>query len=192
MPRKKQKKSPTAVPFDKFMGKYAGDIRAGLAADLRGKTRSTLASFMASVQKGKFVLGRLSTSHMIWDEVEQWWPVRLLRAAAEQNDAEAYKRILHFWLCRLGLAPPDGVLIAFQWKQGRPNETEMIYGAWVAQGRPPLDWRHCDALAKAFYEDEFAKAKSDVKLRKNLRDRVRGTILRHEAAAAAIKSSRIS
>jgi len=174
------------------MGKYAGEIRAGLAADLRSKTRRTLASFTASVEKGKFVPGRLSTSHMIWDEIEQSWPVRLLRAAAQQNDAEAYKRLLHFWLCRLGAAPPEGVLTAFQWKRGRPNETEMIHGAWVAQRRPPLDWRHCDALAKAFYKDEFAKAKSDVKLRKNLRDRVRGTILRHEPAAAAIKSSPIS
>jgi len=35
---------------------------------------------------------------MLWDEVLELWPVRLLRAAAEKNEAERYKRLLHFWL----------------------------------------------------------------------------------------------
>jgi hypothetical protein len=196
MSSKKQKKSPMAVPFDKFMGNYAGDLRAGLAADRAAERRSntgiSLASLIASLEKGEYEPPRLIVSHMLWDKVEQWWPVRLLRAAAEQNDREAYKRLLHFWLCNLHVPPPEGVLTSFRWKRGRPNETEMIYAAWVAQGRPPLDWRHCDELAKTFYKDEFAKAKSDLKLRKNLRDRVRATIRRHQPVGPATKSPPIS
>src|SRR5260370_9240550 len=140
MPSKKEKKSPMAVPFDKFMGNYAGDLRAGLAADQAAKGHSnSFASLFASLEKGKYEPPRFIVSHMLWDEVEQWWPVRLLRAAAEQNDREAYKRLLHFWLCNLDVPPPEGVLTPFRWTRGRPNETEMIYVAWVAQGRPPLD-----------------------------------------------------
>lgn len=192
MPSKKPKKSPMAVPFDKFMGKYAGDLRAGLAADQRSKTGLSPSSLIASVEKGEYEPPRFILSHMLWDEVEQWWPVRLLEAAAEHNDVEAYKRLLHFWLCNLGVPPPEGVLTPFRWTRGRPNETEMIYLAWVAQGRPALDWRYCDELAKTFYKVEFAKSKSDLKLRKNLRDRVRGTIRRHEPVAPTTKSPPIS
>jgi hypothetical protein len=184
MPSKKQKKSPTAVPFEKFMGNYAGDLRAGLAADQAAKGHSSsFASLFAALEKGECEPPRPIVSHMLWDEVEQWWPVRLLRAAADQNDREAYKRLLHFWLCNLHVPPPEGVLTSFRWKRGRPQETEMIHAAWVSQGRPPLDWRRCDELAKTFYKDEFAKAKPNSKFRKNLRDRVRATIRRHEPVA---------
>jgi hypothetical protein len=36
----------------------------------------------------------------------------------------------------------------------------MIYAAWVAKGRPPLRWRILEELAKTFYPDQFANAKS--------------------------------
>jgi hypothetical protein len=87
---------------------------------------------------------------------------------------------------------PKGVLIPFRWKRGRPNETERIYEAWIAKGRPATNWRVCDDLARAFYVDEFAQARSSPILRKRLRDRIRGTIQRHQLLEAATKSASIS
>jgi len=56
MPGTKPKKSPAAVPFNQFMGKYAGAIRAGLAADeaaeQRRKIGISLAELIASKEKG--------------------------------------------------------------------------------------------------------------------------------------------
>jgi hypothetical protein len=42
---------------------------------------------------------------------------------------------------------PKDVLIPFRWKNGRPNETEEIYEAWIAKGRPATSWRVCDDLS---------------------------------------------
>jgi hypothetical protein len=130
------------------------------------------------------------TSGADWEEVAQWWPIRLLREAAEEGDSEGCKRLLAFFLSELGVRLPKGVLIPFQWKRGRPNETEEIYKAWIAKGRPAPSWRVCDELAKAFYAAEFAEAKSNSNLGKKLRDRVHATLLRHELAAT--KSAPIS
>jgi hypothetical protein len=128
----------------------------------------------------------------MWKEVADWWPVRLLQDAAAEGDSEGCKRILHYFLTSLGVQLPQGVLVPFRWKRGRPNETEGIYEAWIAKGQPAPAWRVCDDLAKTFYGDEFARAKSNPSLRKRLRDRVRATILRHQLALAATKSAPIS
>ena len=60
----------------------------------------------------------------------------------------------------------------------------MICAAWEAAGKPEPKTRLLNKLAKDFYPAEFAKSESDYKLRKNLQNRVLGTILRHKARAA--------
>jgi hypothetical protein len=101
----------------------------------------------------------------------------MLREAAEQGDSEGCKRLLDYFLSNLGIRLPKGVLVPFRWTPGRPKETERIHEEWIAKGRPVLNWRVCDELAKTFYPEEFARAQANASLRKRLPDRVRATIL---------------
>ena len=183
------KKSPTTLPIRKFFGKYANAIEKAPAAEER-RLYPNVAALIELIEKGEHEPPRMTTSGAVWEEVKQWWPIRVLREAAEEGDSEGYKTLLHWFLSELGVRLPKGVLIPFRGKPGRPNKTEGIYEAWIAKGRPATTGRVCDDLAKTFYADEFAQAKSNPNLRKKLRDRVRATILRH--ALAATKSAPIS
>jgi hypothetical protein len=151
-----------------------------------------VAALIELLDKGEDEPPRMITSGPFWEEVEQWWPIRLLREAAEEGDSEGCKRLLYFFLSELGVRLPKGVLIPFRGKRGRPNKTEGIYEAWIAKGRPATTGRVCDDLAKTFYAAEFAQAKANPNLRKKLRDRVRSTIVRHRLALDATKSPSIS
>jgi hypothetical protein len=166
---------PTTLPIPKFFGKYWKPIEEALAREEKSIT-------MESLVKGEHGRVRFITDGMLWDELREWWPVQLLRAAAKENDREGYKRVLSYFLLKVVARPPQGVLTPFRWKRGRPEETESVYHAWIAMGRPSLNWRILDELAKLYYADHFARARSDAKLRKNLRDRIGETIRRHERA----------
>ena len=182
-------KSPTTLPVRKFFGKYASAIEKARAAEERQWSGTTFREILKNAEYEPF---RLISTADLWGEVGQWWPIRLLRQAAEEGDREGCKRLLDYILLHLGVQLPPGVLISFRWKRGRPNETEGIYEAWIAKGQPAVTWRVCDDLAKTFYPNEFAQAKCNPNLRKKLRDRVRGTILRHLLALGATKSVAIS
>ena len=184
------KKNPAAVPVQKFFGKYHAAIKKGHAAEERQRSIATVAGLVELIEKGEYEAPRWITSGEMWDEVRGWWPVRLLREAADEDDSEGFKRILHYFLTSLDVSPPKGVLIPFRWKRGRPNETEGIYEAWIAKGRPSLTWRVCEDLAKTFNGDEFAHAKSNPILRRKTRNRVRAAILRHQLVAT--KPARVS
>ena len=184
------RKSPTAQPIKKFFGKYANEIFAAEARQRQGTI--TLRDLSPKLGEEDFAPPRLIDPSRTWEELAEWWPFRLLRKAAAEKDAEGYKRLLHYFLLQLGVSPPKGVLVAFRWKVGRPGEAELIYAAWVSKGRPALNWRTLDGLAKVFYPDQFAKCLSDGKLRKNLRDRVGNAIRRHESQVAATKPHSIS
>jgi hypothetical protein len=181
------KKQPTTLSIPKFFGKYSTPIEQAHAAEERQRNMNA-AKLMEIIERGEYEAPRMIKSEMLWEEVERWWPIRLLREAVDEGDSEGCKRLLHYFLSRLGVRLPEGVLIPFRWKRGRPKETEGIYEAWIAKGRPTTTWRVCDDLAKTFYAHEFAQAKSNSNLRKKLRDRVRATIARHGLAPAAIKS----
>jgi hypothetical protein len=185
MPRK----DPTAVSPKQFFGKYANEILENDAREKRlaeGMNASRYAP--GSEHRDDLTPPRLITTSELGEEVKQWWPVGLLRKAARENQSEDYKRILAYFLGMLEVPPPDGVLVPFRWKLGRPEETEMIYREWLAHGQPSLQWRALDHLAKTFYPEQFTQAKSNGKLRKNLRDRIRNTILRYKSQAAKRKS----
>jgi hypothetical protein len=128
---------------------------------------------------GKSPPPRLTLSGRDWDDFGQWWPMRVLRQAAEERDIEGCKRLLYVFLMELDIRLPERVLLPFRWKAGRRDETEAIYKAWVDKGSPILSGRVCGELAKQFYPEESSKAKSNPNLRKKLRDRIRATIRRH-------------
>jgi len=123
-----------------------------------------------------------------WGEVAQLWPFDVLRQTVEDEDSEGCKTLLRFLLSKLGVQLPKGVLTPFRGKPERPKETESIYRAWIAQGRPKLTWRVCEDFARRFYPHEFEQAKSDLGLRNKLRNRIRVTILRHEVAVTKLES----
>src|SRR5213594_1622855 len=70
----------------------------------------TLRQFVQSVANGEFEPCRLITSADLRAEVEQWWPIRLIREAAGAGDVEGRKRLLHYFLLELQVPLPDGVL----------------------------------------------------------------------------------
>ena len=157
MPRK----SPAAVPLNKFLGKYANEIVENHARDERRGAVTNADEFLACIENGDYASPpRLITTCQLCEEVKQWWPVGLLRAAAGENDIEGYKRVLAYILHMLDVPPPEGVLVPFRWKRGRPEETEMIYRAWLAMGKSPLSWRVLDQMAKTFYPEQFTQAVS--------------------------------
>jgi hypothetical protein len=194
MSNKKPKKSPSGLPLDKFFGQW-GDLllkshaaedafRELLAAEKRGLNAADFAPNLLKDPRqarlepiGEAVCDSFSPE--LWDTVGNWWPFRMLKIASETGDVEGYKRLLIYFLLELGVKPPEGVLIPFRWPRGRPKETETAHAAWIAKGRPELNWRVLDDLARSCYGDDFRKGQSDAKLRKNLRDKIRGAILRH-------------
>jgi len=184
------KKNPTAVPVRKFFGKYYPAIQKAYAAEERQRRPMSLLEVAELIETREYEAPRMINSRDLWEEVGDWWPVRLLREAAAEGDGEGCKRLLDYFIRNLAVQLPKGVLVPFRWKRGRPNETQGIYEAWMAKGRPATTWRVCDDLARAFYWSEFVQARSDHRLRKKLRDRVRSTILRHQLAAT--KSTPIS
>jgi hypothetical protein len=175
------RKSPTTLPPGKFLGKYVSLMEKAHAAEQRRRFGNLMA--LLELLDKEYKPPPMTMSGGFWKEVEQWWPFVVLRQAAEDGDSEGCKRLLYSFLSELNVQLPKDVLIPFRWKHGRPSETEAIYEAWIARGRPTTTWKVCDELAKIFYAGDFAKAKSDPKLRKNLRDRIRATLLRHRLIA---------
>ena len=98
---------------------------------------------------------------------------RLLSDAGRRNCPEAFYYLLFFWLLRMRVKIPDGVLLAPGRPPGRPQSTDRVYSAWVLIGRPPLKDKN---LAVAIYGEQFAKASAAD--RKRLIDRCRKAVSR--------------
>lgn len=175
------RKSPGAVPIETFLGKQLDRMEQAYAADYRRRYSNLM--MLRELLDKDYQPPRMTTSGTEWEEVAEWWPFRVLRQAAEEQDSEGCKRLLHFFLWELRIRLPKGVLVPLRWKHGRPNETEAVYKAWIARGQPKPTWRVCEDLARIFYAREMEQAKSDTGARRKLRVRIRATLLRHELAA---------
>jgi hypothetical protein len=180
------RKSPSALPFETFPEKQMNLMQQAYTAEQRRRYPNLV--LLRQLLDKDYQPAQMTTSGADWEEFAQWWPFDVLRQAADEEDTEGCKRLLHFFLSELGVRLPKGVLTPFRAKRGRPNETESIYKAWITQGQPRLTWRVCEDLARSFYALEFEQAKSDLSLRKKLRNRIRVTILRHEVAVTKFKS----
>ena len=185
LPRQEPAMEVQRWPIEKtFLGKQMNRMQQAYTVQHR---RSNLVLLCELLDKD-YQPPQMTTSGADWEEVARWWPFDVLRQAAEEEDSEGCKTLLHFFLSELGVRLPKGVLTPFRGKRGRPKETESIYKAWIAQGRPRLTWRVCEDLARGFYALEFEQAKSDASLRQKLRNRIRVTILRHEVAVTKFGS----
>jgi hypothetical protein len=153
------KKNPLAVPLDKFFKGYAGPLRDARQRETRAEKGVTLAEMLDNLKEcgPSSMICAHKFARELWDAVKGWWPVCLLRQAAKANDAEGYKRLLHFWLCALGIQPPENVLAAFQGTSGAPRkpETDSIVETWKNLDRPPLSRQY---LAREVYKGAFTKA----------------------------------
>ena len=115
-------------------------------------------------------------------ELRQYWLVRLLRAANKENSPKAYRELLEDWLIKLGVEPPEGVLLPSRRRRGAPRKesTEQIYRIWLQNGRP--EW---SALAYDVFRVDYTSA--DTKQRKKLRDRCCRAVKRYETMTARPK-----
>jgi hypothetical protein len=159
-------------------------------ADQDRQEKSTLiASLAEAISRGEAPLA--PPEALFWDKVQHWWPFEMLRAAAAESATEEYHELLHNFLIALDVKPPESGLWTLR-GPGRPRKTEALYNAWINMGRPRLGVARLDVLANLFYHKEFVKARSDMILRKKLRDRVRTIVHRYEKASLATKSPAIS
>jgi hypothetical protein len=115
-------------------------------------------------------------AYRLMKELRQYWLVRLLKAAKDENSPEAYRELLEGWLIRLGVEPPEGVLVRSRRPRGAPRKksTEEIYRIWVANGQP--EW---SVLAFYVYRADYTRA--DARQRKKLRDRCARAVRRYQA-----------
>jgi hypothetical protein len=181
---------PTPVSIETFFGKYWKRMEEAHSAEFRRGCSNLI--LLVEILGQEYQPPPMRTSGPEWERVARWWPFGVLREAAEENDPEACKRLIAFFLAELGIRLPKGVLIPFGLKRGRSKDAkaEEVYQAWVAQGRPKPTARVCDELARRFCGPEFARAKSYPAVRTRLRRRVRATIVRYEARSR--NSHRIS
>jgi len=113
--------------------------------------------------------------YRLMKELKQYWLVRLLKAAKKENNPQAYRELLEGWLIRLGVEPPEGILLRPRRSRGAPQKqsTEQIYRIWVQNDRP--EW---STLAYHVYRAEYTKA--DAKQRKRMRDLCQRAVKRFE------------
>jgi len=158
MPRK-PKQHPGSLTFDPFFGQWASEIRSAQANE-------KIALGIRAVIKGDFrrasadSVSCYADSPEMWDAVQKWWPIRLLRRMAEAEDKEAYKRFLNYLLLRLNAKPPKRVILNFAWPPGRRSDArELIEAAGDKKHRgEEISARARRAIARARYPEEYEVA----------------------------------
>jgi hypothetical protein len=111
-------------------------------------------------------------------QLQQWWLVRLLNAAARESCPEAYREFLEELLIRLDVEPPDGVLVPHRRARGAPikKSTEEIYQTWIGLCK-------CSPGQLAFHVYGSSYTAANTKERKILRDRCRQAVERYKKRA---------
>ena len=154
-----------------------------------GEHRSGTLQMLAGIAPGLSL--RRSRFMTAVDQLKQTEICCLLETARQENCPEAFKEILEVLLLGfLHVKAPDGVFAPSKRSPGAPTKelTREIHIAWKEMGsRWPLHSRELDILAKRFYPKEFGKSKPGSNNRRNLRERIRGTVLRSRIKLAASK-----
>ncbi len=165
------------LTHDEFMRKHGSEILESDNDSVTGRTIS-----LGELMKGKDLPGHFETLPLpisaILLQLQRWWLLRMLGAAARENSPEAYDSLLRYWLHKMGVDPPAGVFFRVPGTPGRPRsaKTEAIFWTWIDLGKPPLSRR---TLAHAVYRAEFTKA--DSAGRKKMIDRCRRAVERWQA-----------
>jgi hypothetical protein len=98
------------LPYDEFVAKYASMY--GKAPKNADKLRP-----LSSVNKPHEPLLGVSA-------LKGSWFGRVLRAAAEENCAAAFRDLVELWCMSMGAKPPDGVFVRRPGKPGAPHSEE--------------------------------------------------------------------
>jgi hypothetical protein len=180
-----RKKVAVQLTAAEFMAKHAKELA-------ESEQEASIKLLRTIFPEGPISLARLGASNPALDkwlqaraalpgnrlisELQKYWVIRLLKAAANENSREAYRELLEGLLIRLGVEPPDGVLLPSPRPRGAPHKasTELIYQVWLQNGKP--NW---NSLAYEFYRAHYTSA--DAKVRKTLRDRCRRAVKRRQA-----------
>jgi hypothetical protein len=187
-----KKKVDVGLPAAEFMTKHSRELEESeewinmkLMSSMFPEGQTSLAWLVTpSPTLDAFLQAKqASPGYRLMAELRQYWLVRLLRTAKKENSPEAYRELLEGWLIRLGVEPPDGVLLPLRRRRGAPHKesTEQIYRTWLQNDRP-----EGSALAYAVYRADYTGA--DAKQRKKLRDRCLRAVRRYETSADHLKA----
>jgi hypothetical protein len=171
-------KRPTRVErkkqYSEFLAKYKAQIGEGIESD-EGSARLPTLGDISRVET------RLVSVSDPAGEFGRWWLIELLRKAADENNLLACQQLLRLLCVTLDVMLPEGVIPSPR-RSGRQLEdlTHHIRKGWIEMGKPPINAKTCDELARGIYPDEFAKAGLGSKKRKRLRDRIGATIRRYQ------------
>jgi len=165
------------VSVQEFMAKHASELAE--AEELKPSPPLTLSQIGAgsSPELRAWFKAQVTPASLLMDKLKQWWLFRLLAAAKTENCPQAYRELLEFFLARMKVSPPEGVLIPLPGDPGRPRSevTSKIYRTWVLLGKPSL---YTQKLSRQFYgSSEFAEADSGKK--KKMVDQCRQAVRRH-------------
>lgn len=162
------------LTHDEFMRKHESELLAADDDSVGGRTISLRALMKGTGLPSPSDALKLPVSALL-AQLQHWWLVRLLRAAAGENSPDAYSALLGYWLHKMGVDPPAGVFVPAPGKPGRPRSarTEEVFLTWIDLGKPALSRRK---LAHAMYQGEFTKANSAE--RKKMIDRCRRAVER--------------
>jgi hypothetical protein len=144
------------LTHDEFMRKHERELLESDDDSVGGRAISLRALMKGTGLPSPSEALKLPISALL-AQLQRWWLVRLLRAAARENSPDAYLSLLGYWLHKMGVDPPVGVFIPAPGKPGRPRSarTEAVFLTWIDLGKPALSRRK---LAHAMYKGEFTKA----------------------------------
>jgi hypothetical protein len=106
--------------------------------------------------------------------------VEMLRTAATEGHANAYRLALRVLLALLKVQVPNGIVSPFTRSPGtrRTEKNKSICAAWDSMGNPLIDAKLCELLAARFDPSKYQKAKKGSVVRKRLISKI-GTALRN-------------
>ena len=156
----KRKEDAIELPAAKFMATHERELAESeevisiqLLATMIPKGQTPLAWLVApSPARDAWLQAKQAApGYRLMKELRQYWLVRLLKAAKQENSPEAYRQLLEGWLIRLGVEAPEGVFLPPRRSPGAPRKesTEQIYRIWLESGRP--EW---SALAYHVYRSK--------------------------------------
>jgi hypothetical protein len=188
------------LSFDEFRARHEAvfaedeDLLLAKALSSGGNKRVSLAS--SSTFGPDYGPWFASQGYRLTKELQTYWRVRLLAAAAKENSPEAFRDMLESWLSKLRIEAPKGVFTPSRRALGEPvkrsgrpisSENEQIYSIWNRIGQPSP---YSNALANAFYGPKFTIASGTD--RRKMRDRCRNAVDRRLDREIAVLESKLA
>jgi hypothetical protein len=176
---RKRRGTPLPLPADEFRIRHAAEFEED-ETYLLTRAIATLKAGPLNASEPLFVgegavfynAFLASTGHRLMTELRNYWRIRLLVAAKEENSPDAYREVLESLLLSLHVGPPEGVLTRRRGTPGAPvkPKTKRIYETWLAS-EDKKDFQH---LAFLVFGRDFTTAQPNQ--RKNYTEQCRQAV----------------